>query len=88
MLSFRTTTLLTFYATFIWLSSGFTSIRYEYIDNNTSRTFRFRGNEELRKSEEISVMEFDDIIEKVLQHEGGYVNDKDDLGGETNYGIT
>lgn len=33
-------------------------------------------------------MEFDDIIEKVLQHEGGYVNDKDDLGGETNYGIT
>jgi lysozyme family protein len=33
-------------------------------------------------------MEFDTIIEKVLQHEGGYVNDKDDLGGETKYGIT
>jgi len=31
---------------------------------------------------------FDFIIEKVLEHEGGYVNDKDDLGGETKYGIT
>ena len=33
-------------------------------------------------------MNFDKIIEKVLEHEGGYVNDPDDLGGETNYGIT
>jgi len=33
-------------------------------------------------------MEFNEIIEKVLEHEGGYVNDKDDLGGETKYGIT
>ena len=31
---------------------------------------------------------FDDIIEVVLKHEGGYVNDPNDLGGETNYGIT
>ena len=31
---------------------------------------------------------FDEIIEKVLEHEGGYVNDPTDLGGETNYGIT
>ena len=31
---------------------------------------------------------FDEIIEKVLEHEGGYVNDPDDLGGETKYGIT
>ena len=28
------------------------------------------------------------IIEKVLKHEGGYVNDPTDLGGETKYGIT
>ena len=33
-------------------------------------------------------MGFNKIIYKVLEHEGGYVNDKDDLGGETNYGIT
>jgi lysozyme family protein len=31
---------------------------------------------------------FDEIIEHVLQHEGGYVNDPTDLGGETKYGIT
>ena len=29
-----------------------------------------------------------EIIEKVLEHEGGYVNDPKDLGGETKYGIT
>ena len=27
--------------------------------------------------------EFDDIIEVVLEHEGGYVNDPKDPGGET-----
>ena len=31
--------------------------------------------------------QFDDIIEVVLEHEGGYVNDPDDPGGETNFGI-
>ena len=31
---------------------------------------------------------FDEIIERVLEHEGKYVWDKDDLGGETNFGIT
>ena len=31
---------------------------------------------------------FDEIIEKVLEHEGGYVDDPKDLGGETKYGIT
>ena len=31
---------------------------------------------------------FEEIIEKVLAHEGGYVNDPKDLGGETKYGIT
>ena len=33
-------------------------------------------------------MNFDKIIEKVLKHEGGYVNDKDDPGGETNMGVS
>ena len=31
--------------------------------------------------------EFNEIIEVVLEHEGGYVNDPDDPGGETNFGI-
>ena len=31
---------------------------------------------------------FDEIIEITLEHEGGYVHDPKDLGGETNYGIT
>ena len=30
---------------------------------------------------------FNEIIEVVLEHEGGYVNDPDDAGGETKYGI-
>jgi len=34
------------------------------------------------------LVEFDDIIEKVLEHEGGYVNDETDRGGETKYGIS
>ena len=31
---------------------------------------------------------FNEIIKQVLEHEGGYVNDPKDLGGETKYGIT
>jgi lysozyme family protein len=31
--------------------------------------------------------QFDDIIEVVLEHEGGYVNDPQDPGGETNFGV-
>jgi len=33
-------------------------------------------------------MRFDDAFKIVLDFEGGYVNDPDDRGGETNYGIT
>jgi len=39
-----------------------------------------------KEKEEMS--KFDEIIEGVLEHEGGYVNDPTDLGGETNFGIT
>ncbi len=31
---------------------------------------------------------FDNAIEKTLVNEGGYIFDKDDLGGETNFGIS
>lgn len=31
---------------------------------------------------------FEQFIERVLSHEGGYVNHKDDPGGETNWGVT
>ena len=34
------------------------------------------------------MISFDEIIEHVLEKEGGYVNDPTDLGGETNHGIT
>ena len=33
------------------------------------------------------LVEFNEIIEVVLHHEGGYVHDPKDLGGETNFGI-
>ena len=33
-------------------------------------------------------MTFDEIIDNVLESEGGYVNDKHDAGGETNLGIS
>ena len=30
---------------------------------------------------------FNEIIEKVLEHEGGYVDDPADKGGATNFGV-
>ena len=36
----------------------------------------------------INKSKFDSIIGKNLGHEGGYVNNKNDRGGETNWGIT
>ena len=32
--------------------------------------------------------DFEQAIERVLKHEGGYANDPDDPGGETKYGIS
>lgn len=36
----------------------------------------------------INTTKFNSIIDKNLEHEGGYVNNKNDRGGETKYGIT
>lgn len=33
-------------------------------------------------------MNFDEALQRVLKHEGGYINHPSDPGGETNYGIT
>lgn len=33
-------------------------------------------------------MRFEDAVEIILYHEGGYVNDPNDPGGETNFGIS
>ncbi len=45
-----------------------------------------------KKGTEIIIMDnrqqFDSIVKEVLKHEGGYVNDPKDLGGETKYGIS
>lgn len=35
-----------------------------------------------------STLEFNRIFDRVIGHEGGYVNDPNDAGGETNWGIT
>ena len=34
------------------------------------------------------LVEFKEVIEAVLHHEGGYVNDPKDPGGETKYGVS
>ena len=38
--------------------------------------------------EENIMATFESCIDKVLKHEGGYVNDPTDMGGETNFGIS
>ena len=38
--------------------------------------------------EKTMLVEFKEIIEAVLHHEGGYVNDPKDPGGETKYGVS
>ena len=41
----------------------------------------------MARNEEKILTTFDEIIELTLEHEGGYVHDPKDLGGETNFGI-
>jgi lysozyme family protein len=47
--------------------------------------FPYSGIDLVEEKQEMS--KFDEIIEVVLEHEGGYVNDPKDPGGETNFGI-
>ena len=39
-------------------------------------------------NDDVKRLTFDEIIEVVLKHEGGYVDDPDDRGGATNWGVT
>ena len=41
----------------------------------------------MRQQDEKILTSFDEIIQITLDHEGGYVHDPKDLGGETNFGI-
>ena len=46
-----------------------------------------KSGEKKEMASKENLTEFDDIIEIVLEHEGGYVNDPKDPGGETNFGV-
>jgi len=49
-------------------------------------TGKYVGDSGIPKEKE-EMSKFDEIIEVVLEHEGGYVNDPKDPGGESNFGI-
>jgi lysozyme family protein len=69
-----------------WLSKVLTSLL-----KNLSKTQLVKRGLDTKKSlkgKEIKMLiTFDEIIELTLEHEGGYVHDPKDLGGETNFGI-
>ena len=73
--------------------SGSVSPTVEYSETDASdyytgpdpNIFPYSGIDLIEENEEMS--KFDEIIEVVLEHEGGYVNDPKDPGGETNFGI-
>jgi len=54
-------------------------------DHGDPFVFPYSGIDLIEEKQEMS--KFDEIIEVVLEHEGGYVNDPKDPGGETNFGI-
>ena len=54
-------------------------------DHGDPNIFPYSGIDLVEEKQEMS--KFDEIIEVVLEHEGGYVNDPKDPGGETNFGI-
>ena len=47
-----------------------------------------KGFDGRKSNEEKIVISFEEAVKVVLKHEGGYVNDPDDPGGETNFGIS
>ena len=64
-------------------------VKYPKLFGETGTMILPRAN--YRSKEEfnyINKSKFESIIDKNLEHEGEYVNDKNDRGGETKYGIT
>ena len=86
-LSFCASTISNIHTGFIWQDYRASSIQYGNFNdcfNGNAWTWRF---ENIREVQELSMITFENIIDKVLEHEGGYVNDPYDKGGETKYGI-
>ena len=69
-----------------WLKEVLTSLL-----KNLSKTQLEKVGLDTKKSsknkEHKMLTTFDEIIDLTLEHEGGYVHDPKDLGGETNFGI-
>lgn len=87
MLSFRLTAIFSLCTLFIWLPDRSSNFQHGNLNNYTFWNARSGWTQIPRKSKEIS-MNFEEIIDHVIDHEGGYVNDPKDRGGETKYGIS
>ena len=86
MLSFRLTAIFALWTLFIWLPNRSANFQHGNLNNYTFWNLRSGWAQITGEGKEIS-MNFEDIIDHVLDHEGGYVNDPKDLGGETKNGI-
>lgn len=65
------------------------TVRYPKLFGKMGTTVYPRANYHSQEEfDNISKSKFESIIDKNLEHEGGYVNNKNDRGGETKYGIT
>ena len=62
-------------------------IKNLFIGESKSKLIEFI-TETQEETQDMPILDtFEEIIDKVIEHEGGYVNDPDDPGGETKYGI-
>lgn len=64
--------------------------RVSYPDGGEAREVKqeYSGRRLAERAQEACLMSFYAEIKKVIKREGGYVNDPDDPGGETRYGIS
>ena len=69
-----------------WLSKVLISL-LKNLSKTQSEKVGLENKESSKNKENKMLTTFDEIIEVTLHHEGGYVHDPKDLGGETNFGI-